>query len=509
MRVLSVRNAWRSLLRRDNEAAPSDWERPAPGPAAYRLDVMAALLWCAVGVLSWYLTDQASDADERVVWWQALVCFAVITLPLATRRRFPLTSLLLVSAAFLVIGLVVPLIGLQIVYQAAYFASLYSAAAWAKESRAFWVCAALVLGVMFTWVILNLTLASSVERLLRNLPEQHGPVPPLLSMSLYSLAMNVAFFGGALYFGRRARAGAWQRETLEVQAEQLRVQSQELARRAVVDERLRIARELHDVVAHHISAVGVQAAAARRTQAKSPDTSARLLGQIEDSSRQALAETRALLGVLRTDTSTGSGPDERGERSPEPGLGDLEGLLDRSAQAGVSVTLSRVEEPGLTLDAVPRSLGLSLYRVVQEALSNVRRHSTATSATVVLRTGAPAGDAAGEAWVEAEVLDNGRPRRGTSGGGFGERGIRERAALHHGEAEIGPRTAGGPGGGYRVRVRFPLQRPTAGGRAGDAGGGQAVGAQAGGGQAVRAVESERQAPTPPEAIHPQRQAKQA
>lgn len=447
-----------AMMRRDASGAPAEWERPGPTPAGLRRDAVAAGLWWVIGVSLWWLTEQFREPQFRVDSWQAMLGFAFLVAPLAVRRRWPLVAVLVASVVFLVVGMTVPSLNVQATFQAAYFASLYAAAAWAKDTRAFWICSAVVLGVMFVWVVVSFTMARSAEQFLAQLPQQDGPIPPLMGYALYTLVLNVAYFGGSLFFGRRGRAAAWQRETLLRQTDQLLLQADELARRAVVDERLRIARELHDVVAHHISAVGVQASAARRVQSKSPETTTRLLGQIEESSRQALAETRSLLGVLRTDTTVGFGEDTRGERSPEPGLGELPLLLEGSAAGGVAATLQRVEHPDVPLDSVPSSLGLSLYRVTQEALSNVRRHSTATSAAVTLRTGVGPDGAWPGPWAEVEIVDSGRVLPSTGGGGFGLRGIRERAALHHGEAELGPRTTGGSGTGYRVRVRLPLQR---------------------------------------------------
>lgn len=451
----------KALIRHDASGAPAEWERPAPSQAGLRRDVYAAGLWWVIGLLVWWLTEQFSGANLRLELWQAMLGLALIVAPLAVRRRWPLSAVLFASLAFLLVALIFPSLNIQATFQAAYFASLYSAAAWAKDTRALWISAALVIGVMFVWIVMSFTVTRSMEQYVSQLPPQDGPIPPLVAYILYSLALNIAFFGGSLVFGRRGRAAAWQREVLLLQTDQLRRQGDELARRAVVDERLRIARELHDVVAHHISAVGVQAAAARRVQSKAPETTTRLLGQIEESSRQALAETRSLLGVLRTDTTVSYGEESRGERSPEPGLGEFPELLEGSAAGGVAVSLQRVEHPDVPLHSVPSSLGLSLYRVTQEALSNVRRHSTATAATATLRTGLGPDGVWDGGWVEVEIVDRGRALPGTSGGGFGLRGIRERAALHHGEAELGPRTTGGAGTGYRVRVRLPLHRISA------------------------------------------------
>lgn len=454
-----------ALARADGLATPPEWERPSPSARSLRNDVFGAVCVWALAVGVWWVTDQFTEAATRIPWWQAVLGLGAMAAPLAVRRRAPLGALLVASAVFLGVGVLMPSLSMQTLFQASYFAALYSAAAWAKDTRAFWICATVVLASMAVWVVLSFTLASSMEQILQHLPAQDGPVPPLAAYAFYNFVINLGFFGGALVFGRRARTGAWQRATLAEQTVQLREQSEELARRAVVDERLRIARELHDVVAHHISAVGVQAAAARTVQERDPATTARLLGQIEESSRQALTETRALLGVLRTEggRQLGEGSDgerdaHRGQRSPEPGLGDLAALAERSGATGVSVAFTVVEDPSAPLSATPSSLGLSLYRVAQEALSNVRRHSTASSATLVLRTGTEDG----APWTEVEVVNDGRPRTGTSGGGLGQRGIRERAALHHGVAEMGPRSVGGAGSGWRVRVRLPLSRPSGG-----------------------------------------------
>ncbi len=238
-----------------------------------------------------------------------------------------------------------------------------------------------------------------------------------------------------------------------------------MKRRAVVDERLRIARELHDVVGHHVSVIGIQAAAARRVIDKRPGEAAKALGQIEESSRDAVSQMRSLLGTLRdiqetadvddaatrvdarTQGANGAGPQP--SRSPEPGLTDLPALVAERTANGLTTAYELVETREGAHARVAPPIALTLYRITQEALANVTRHSTATTSDVVLRVveDAPAG-----AYAEVEVLDNGRARVGTSGTGLGQLGMRERAASHKGTVEIGAR----PTGGYRVRVRIPL-----------------------------------------------------
>src|SRR5699024_10348222 len=168
---------------------------------------------------------------------------------------------------------------------------------------------------------------------------------------------------------------------------------------------------------------------------------------IESSSRQAVTEMRNLLGVLRSEEIEADG-----ERSPEPNLADLDALAAEYSQPGRDISVARIETEDGELAAVPGPLGLSAYRIVQEALANVARHSTASTVHVRLRTGH---EATGRAWLEVEVVDDGRLKPGSEGSGYGLRGITERVALHGGTSEIGPRATGE---GWRGRVRFPTAR---------------------------------------------------
>ena len=127
-------------------------------------------------------------------------------------------------------------------------------------------------------------------------------------------------------------------------------------------------------------------------------------------------------------------------------MGDLPELVAQASQEGLTVHLDVVEDPTCAASRLPRGIGLAIYRTVQEALTNVRRHSTADTVSVVVRVDEST------SYAEVEVVDNGRPRHGTSGSGLGQLGIRERAATHDGQVDIGPRVTGG----YRVRVRYPL-----------------------------------------------------
>lgn len=309
---------------------------------------------------------------------------------------------------------------------------------------------------MFLWIVLGFTLSNSYDEILKTFSldsnEPMGLFPPVTSYVLYSFMLNAAYFGGALMFGMNSWRSAHQREQLAEQAVQLEAQAADLARKAVIEERLRIARELHDVVAHHISVIGIQAGAARRVLEKKPDAAAGALQTIEASSRDAVAEMRSLLGVLRSSDAETDGPVQR---QPEPGLDEIPQLLEDYRHNGLDVKFHRAEhEPG-ALENLSAPLALSIYRTIQESLANIRRHSTAGSAVVALRSGStPEGPGSPALrWVEVETVDDGRPRQGTGGTGYGLRGIRERAALHGGITDIGPRD----GGGWRVRVRFTLR----------------------------------------------------
>ncbi|MGH2895393.1 MAG: sensor histidine kinase [Solirubrobacteraceae bacterium] len=208
------------------------------------------------------------------------------------------------------------------------------------------------------------------------------------------------------------------------------------ARRAVAEERVRIARELHDVVAHNVSLIVVQAVAAQDVFDARPDQSLKALSAIESSGRAALGELRRLLGTVRPDTETDG-------HDPQPGLARLDSLVDSVRTAGLEVA---VRFEGAPVQP-PAGVDLSAYRIVQEALTNTLRHARATRAVVIVRYAPTA--------LEVEVLDDGRGAPDTVNGGHGIVGMRERAALLGGTVELGP----GPQGGFRVRASLPLGEP--------------------------------------------------
>jgi signal transduction histidine kinase len=216
-----------------------------------------------------------------------------------------------------------------------------------------------------------------------------------------------------------------------VRARRRTVALQRQAEQAAAAERTRIARELHDIVAHHLSVVVLQAAGARALG----KPSGAVLEKIENSARQALNETSRLLNVLRD-------PDEEAELAPQPGIGELDALAASVRAAGLPVNL----EIDGDLAVIPAVVDVSVYRIVQEALTNVLKHAGPARAEV--RIGR-AGDT-----VTIEVTDNGTGQHGNGsvGGGHGLVGMRERAAAFGGELTAGPQARGG----FAVRARLPL-----------------------------------------------------
>jgi signal transduction histidine kinase len=232
---------------------------------------------------------------------------------------------------------------------------------------------------------------------------------------------------------RRAHAAA-----LEGRAARLEREREEKARQAATQERLRIARELHDVVAHSLSVIGVQAGAARLVLDADPNPARarEAVAAIEATANRAMAEMRRALGILRDTDRSGVA------LAPLPGLGQLPTLLDQLRAAGLPVDL-RVEG---TPRPLATSIDLSLYRIAQEALTNALKHASATRAEVVVCYGSH--------HVTVEVTDDGRGPAPSAGGveGAGTIGMRERVALFGGELRVGPR----PQGGYAVQASLPI-----------------------------------------------------
>ncbi|MEA2973249.1 MAG: hypothetical protein QOG82_1707 [Actinomycetota bacterium] len=350
-----------------------------------------------------------------------VLAMLAIALPLAWRRRFPLTVDVVVTGAYLVSQMVIEVPGGSITVLATSLA-IYAAAAHGRGR--------------FRTLVLAICLAGVLAEQVRQLffVPASADIRPLLQIIF--LAYNGGLLALPWVAGAAIRSLRESQGELAERAAELHREREENARQAVFAERVRIARELHDVVAHHVSVMGVQAGAARKVMQRQPDKAAEALSSIEASSRQAVLELHRLLGFLRR-------AGEADELAPQPGLAQLGDLVAQAAQGDLSVDLSIEGEPR----PLSPTLEVSAYRVIQEALTNTRKHSRGGRATVRVLYGPTT--------LEVEVLDDGRGEaKGSAGteGGQGLIGMRERASLHGGHLRAGPR----PEGGFAVHATFPL-----------------------------------------------------
>lgn len=284
---------------------------------------------------------------------------------------------------------------------------------------------------------------------------EHSSMPTVL-------AQAVLFPAVVLVVGRGSGALAERNRQFAELTVQLRGQQEEIARQALTEERVRIARELHDVVAHHMSVISLQAGMASYVFPTDPAASRRALDTIADTSREALEEMRRMLVLLRVGQEGQRDGQEGGQEAgqgedgaayaPAPGLDLLDRLLERVRGAGAEVTMETEGTPV----RLPQGMALCVYRVVQEALTNVLKHAGPTRAAVTIRYE--------RRTVVVCVTDEGdgtfRPNEEMSPG-HGLIGMRERAKIYGGSVTAGPRALGG------FEVRLTLPAPTSGDRPGD------------------------------------------
>jgi signal transduction histidine kinase len=341
--------------------------------------------------------------------WLLVLLPLLMGVPLMLRRRAPLLMWLAIWAGIALLSLfaVNSLRGLAFMF--VLFAAAYSLGAHASLRHA-------VAGLALTAPVV--AVIGHRGELGLAFAQGHGGTSGVALSFLQLLAFWLA---GVLVRARRESASLAARSAaLQRQAEQ-----------ATAAERARIARELHDIVAHHLAVIVLQAAGARALGKPAEAT----LEKIENSARQGLAETRRLLGVLRD-------PDEETGLAPQPGIGDLDALAASVRAAGLPVNLVIGGDPA----ALPATVDVSVYRIVQEALTNVLKHAGPARADVLIGCAQDA--------VTIEITDDGAAESGRQApaGGHGLAGMRERAAVFGGELAAGPR----PGGGYAVRARLPL-----------------------------------------------------
>jgi signal transduction histidine kinase len=341
-----------------------------------------------------------------------LALLLVQVLPLLWRRSHPSLVLLLVGGAFaarVLLGFSPGIAGFGLLV------AMYSVAAYEVRARrlAFLVVAGL--GFVAGFVVFGVT-----------------GNPRSFAITVPSLFFVAAWLIGDYLRTRRAYVAQ-----LEERAARLERERDQDRRLAADEERTRIARELHDVVAHDVSVIAIQAGAARAVQASKPEAAAQALGLIETTARETLIELNRLLGVLRG--GNGVTPD----RSPQPGIGQLAGLVEQLRAAGLEVD-ARVEGEARPL---PPALDLSAYRILQEATTNVLKHARARRVDIRVHYA--------EGMLALDVRDDGPGdwRNFNSSSGHGLIGMQERVALFGGQFRAGR----DPAGGFSVHARLPLE----------------------------------------------------
>ena len=369
------------------------------------LDVVLALTLLVVKVVTLATGLQAGSLPL------AYLTAPLWTLPLAWRSRYPFT------VAAVVAGTAVSEVAIggyhnSVVALAAFILVPYSLAAHSAGKRPMLAGLAAVVT------------AAAVSQAAQSTPHAAGTLASTIAGD--AALIFVPFFAGLAMRQQRLRT-----QTLERLTEQLAREREERARTAVAEERTRIARELHDEIAHAMSVIAVQADAAEGALAKDPALVQRPLIAIRQTAREALADMRRVLGGLRGD--------ERAELAPEPGLARLGALLEQTRAAGLAVELRVEGEPA----PLPPPLDLTAYRILQEGLTNVRKHAAAHRVEVVIRYRRDA--------IGVEVSDDGDGAGASAGSGRGLAGIRERVALLGGEFVAGPRARG-----FALRVTLPL-----------------------------------------------------
>ena len=412
-----------------------DWRRPGPTLRQRRIDLVIGLVVVGGALLNVMLSRSVGQfvwGVERSAAEHLAFAFA-ISFPLIWRRRHP-EIVLIITAVVFIAGQVREVQEIQYA-SGAIFAAIYAAGAWGQDHGRSRLLRVVVIGAMFLW------LAIAWLQAVDGIPEDAfsdgtGELPPLLSALVGQVLMNMVVFGFSYFFGEAAWLSARREAVLVEQTEQLRQARAAAEEKAVFTERLRIARELHDVVAHHVSVMGIQAAAARRAMDRNADTARDSLTAVEESARTAVDELQRMLGALRT-------ADEP-VAAPSPGVERVEELLDRVREAGLTPHFA------VYGTAVPLSETASqtAYRIVQEAVTNALKHARASTVDVRLRYLTRE--------LEVDVADDGRGAAASAGtaNGMGLIGMRERVALLGGTIETGNRT--GDRSGYRVRARLPL-----------------------------------------------------
>jgi signal transduction histidine kinase len=354
--------------------------------------------------------------------WAPLLAAVLLPAPLVLRRFHPVP----VSVVQIVIYIVAGETGALELYasQVSLFMGIYSIGAWdPNRRRAHWARVIIVIA-MAAW------LASSAVRGFFDPETGERGVSAFFAFLIIQIVINAAYFGAGWIFGDRAWRSAIEQEELASAHAEIQAQQAQLAEQAVSLERMRIARELHDAVAHNVSVIAIQAAGADGVLDKDPARAAECATLIRTVAREALTE----LGRL-VDTS----------QAPEPGLRKVADLAQRARDGGLPVDLT-IEGDERDL---PAGVDLAAFRIVQEALANTSKHAGQARASITVRYTPRE--------LDIQIDDDGRGRtapRTRNGTGHGLVGMRERVALYGGTFDAGPRDEGG----FQVHARLPIGR---------------------------------------------------
>jgi signal transduction histidine kinase len=370
---------------------------------AQRIDYIAAAALAVLAQIEIWIGDAVPAPRWLAVPMAMLMCGTV-----ALRRRQPLLAGTLVMAGNIVLILAAGTPGQSVALAISWFCGLYAIAVW-TDTRGF------LIGI-------GVLVAGNASTLV-------GDTSGIKDTWLFTIVPIAA-----MLLARRAIRDRQERaDTLAARAELLEREQHLRAQEAVVEERARIARELHDLVAHNVSVMVIQAGAERHALTEDQAQTREALGSIEQAGRQALADARRLLGMLRRDG-------EREELEPQPGLGQVADLIEQVERAGLQVSLAVEGEPR----ALDPGRDLCAYRIVQEGLTNALKHAGRSHAEVLLRY-APG-------LLAIEIRDDGAGSAQLDGAGQGLIGMRERVALYGGELVAGARETGG----FEVLARLPL-----------------------------------------------------
>jgi signal transduction histidine kinase len=391
------------------ERVAAAWQRWLSSPLR---DVAFAVLVTAVLLAGTYGEAHPSSPSDTIQFrghhvpdppLAALLLVAVACLALAGRRRWPVTVLAVSSAAVAAFSLLGYVNGAVLI---APILALYALATQVSVRRA---------AVATVITVIVLMVATGARNPFGQISGGGFDLIPFLGAA--------ALFAGIAVANRRAYVAS------------IHDRAQQEARTRVDEERLRIARELHDVVAHTMATINVQAGVAVHVLPTRPEAAADALQAIKAASKEGLRELRTILNVLRQ-------ADDADPTQPAPGTAQLETLVDGARRAGLETTLSVTGTP----TPLPAAVDLAAYRIVQESLTNAIRHAGPAQASVWLSYG--------DDELRIDVADTGRgkPVGGSDGAGHGLVGMRERAAAVGGSVETGP----SPGGGFRVAARLPL-----------------------------------------------------